>query len=63
MYHKDNVKHLRRPKKAPADKVRRQAVQKKRLISLGVPEEEAAKMTPLKIRKALLAPAKIKAKA
>ena len=32
-------KHVRRPKKSVAERARRQKVQKKRLVALGVPHE------------------------
>jgi hypothetical protein len=54
------VKHVRRPKKSPAEKRRRQAVQKKRLVGLGVPAEKVAKMQPGVVRTMLRHPAKIK---
>jgi len=57
------VKHVRRPKKSPAEKRRRQAVQKKRLVGLGVPAADVAKMQPDVVRTMLRRPAKIKAKA
>lgn len=55
------VKHVRRPKKSPAEKRRRQAVQKKRLIGLGVPAEKVAKMQSDVVRTMLRHPARIKA--
>lgn len=51
-----------RPKKSPGDQRRRQKVQKKRLVALGVPEAEAVKMGPYKVREMLRRPAAIKAK-
>ncbi len=57
------VKHVRRPKKAPAEKIRRQAVQKRRLVSLGVPGDTVANMQPKAVRTMLRHPAKIVAKA
>lgn len=55
------VKHVRRPKKTPAQKRRRQAVQRRRLIALGVSEEVVAKMQPQDVRTMLHHPAKIQA--
>lgn len=57
------VKHVRRPKKAPAEKARRQKVQKRRLVALGVAEETVAKMQPKAVRTMLRHPAKVAAKA
>lgn len=54
------VKHVRRPKKTIAERARRQKVQKKRLVALGVPQEVADKMTPLQIRNKVVRPAKVK---
>lgn len=57
--HVERVKHVRRPKKTPAERARRQKVQKKRLIALGVPQEEADRLSPLEIRTKLLRPKKV----
>ncbi len=54
------VKHVRRPKKTLAERARRQKVQKKRLVALGVSQEIADKMTPLQIRNMVVRPAKVK---
>ena len=54
------VKHTRRPKKKNADKLRRQKVQKKRLVALGVDEKVVAKMAPDKVRGLVQKPAKVK---
>ena len=54
------VKHVRRPKKTIAERARRQKVQKKRLVALGVAQEVADKMTPLQIRNLVVRPAKVK---
>lgn len=54
------VKHVRRPKKTPAERARRQKAQKKRLVALGVTQEIADKMTPLQIRNKVVRPAKVK---
>ncbi len=51
-------KHLRRKRKGAADKLRRQKLQKKRVIALGVPEEKAAKMNAKEIRTLLRKPKK-----
>ena len=52
-------KHVRRPKKTPAERARRQKVQKKRLVALGVPQEVADKMNPRDIRTKLARPKKV----
>ena len=57
--HVERIKHVRRPKKTPAERARRQKAQKKRLVALGVPQEEADKMSPLAIRTKLLRPKKV----
>jgi len=54
------VKHTRRPKKKVAAKLRRQKVQKKRLVALGMDEKEVAKMQPKKVRTLVQKPAKVK---
>jgi len=54
------VRHVRRPKKSAAERARRQKVQKKRLVALGVPQAEADKMSPLAIRNAVVRPKKVK---
>ncbi len=54
------VKHVRRPKKTPAEHARRQKAQKKRLVALGVSQEIADKMTPLQIRNKVVRPEKVK---
>ena len=54
-----DLKHVRRPKKSVAEKARRQKVQKKRLVALGVTQEAADKMSPLEIRNKLKRPAKV----
>lgn len=54
-----DLKHVRRPKKSVAEKARRQKAQKKRLISLGVSQDAADKMSPLEIRNKLKRPAKV----
>ena len=48
-----------RPKKAPGARRRRQLEQRKRLIGLGVPEEEVSRMNPKQIRDLLKYPAKV----
>lgn len=55
----ERVKHVRRPKKSPAERARREKAQKKRLVALGVPQEEADKMSPLAIRNKLKRPARV----
>jgi len=52
--------HLTRPRKGGAAKRRRQNDQKKRLIALGVSEDEVVKMSPRDVLTMLKYPAKIK---
>jgi|TARA_B110000438_G_scaffold177553_1_gene169660 hypothetical protein len=52
--------HLTRPRKGGAAKRRRQNDQKKRLITLGVSENEVVKMSPRDVLTMLKYPAKIK---
>ena len=54
--HFERVKHMRRPKKSPAERARRQKVQKKRLVALGISQETADKLQPIKIRNLLKRP-------
>ncbi len=54
--HNHRTKHLRRPVKSPAEKLRRQTVQRKRLIALGMPEAEVAKLGPDVVRTMLHRP-------
>ena len=54
------VKHVRRPKKTPAERARRRKAQKKRLIALGVPQTVADKMSPLDIRNAVVRSKQVK---
>ena len=54
------VKHLRRPKKAKAEKLRRQKEQKKRLVKLGMDEQVVAKLPVHKVRSLVQKPAKVK---
>jgi len=46
-----------RPKKKPAERRRREATQKKRLIALGMDEATVAKMTSKQVREHLKRPA------
>ncbi len=55
------VKHLRRPKKKPAEKRRRQATQRMRLVSLGMSEDEVSKLDPKVVRQLLRHPARVAA--
>ncbi len=55
-------KHLRRPVKSGTDRRRRDKVQKKRLIALGVPADRVAKMNARQIKDLLKYPAKLKTK-
>ena len=54
------TKPVRRPKKSGCDRRRRQKVQKKRLASLGVPEDIIRKLDPKQVRQLLKRPAKLK---
>ena len=58
--HFERVKHVRRPKKSPAERARRQKAQKKRLVALGVSQETADKLQPLEIRNLLKRPLRAK---
>ena len=49
-----------RPKKAPGAKRRRQLEHRKRLVALGVSEEEVSKMNQKQVRDLLKYPAKVK---
>lgn len=60
--HVEKRKHMRRPKKTPAERAHRQAVQKKRLVALGVPQAEADKLQPIVIRTMLRTPKKVQQK-
>ncbi len=53
------LKHKRRPKKSPAEKLRRQMVQKRRLVGLGVPRETAERLDPKDVRTLLRHPADV----
>ena len=55
-------KNRSRPKKKTADKVRRQRMQRKRLVALGMPESVVAGMPPVAVRTLLKRPAKLKKK-
>ena len=57
--HFERVKHVRRPKKSPAERARRQKEQKKRLVALGVPQEVADKMNPRDVRMKVVRPKKV----
>ena len=58
--HFERVKHVRRPKKSPAERARRQKEQKKRLVALGVSQETADKLQPIEIRTLLKRPLRAK---
>ena len=58
--HFERVKHVRRPKKSTAERARRQKVQKKRLVALGISQETADKLQPLEIRTLLKRPLRAK---
>ena len=58
--HFERVKHVRRPKKSPAERARRQKEQKKRLVALGVSQETADKLQPIEIRNLLKRPLRAK---
>ncbi|NNE90487.1 MAG: hypothetical protein HKN23_02470 [Verrucomicrobiales bacterium] len=51
--------HLTRPRKAAGAKRRRQLEQRRRLIGLGVPEEQVEKMNPKEVRDLLKYPKKV----
>ncbi|HMP76378.1 MAG TPA: hypothetical protein PKE12_08795 [Kiritimatiellia bacterium] len=55
-------KHLRRKRKGAADKSRRQKVQKKRAVALGVPAAKLDKMNAKEVRTLLRRPKKTAAK-
>ena len=57
--HFERVKHVRRPKKSPAERARRQKAQKKRLVALGVSQETADKLQPIEIRNLLKRPLRV----
>lgn len=46
-----------RPRKTARDRRRRQSVQRKRLIALGMPEERVEKLNALEVRQLLKRPA------
>jgi hypothetical protein len=52
-------KNCVRPRKGLKDRERRYKVHRKRLVALGLPEEEVAKMDPVKMRQLLRHPAKL----
>ena len=60
--HVERVKHVRRPKKSTAERARRQKVQKKRLVALGLTEDEVAKMNADVLRTLLHRPMQVVAK-
>lgn len=55
-------KNRYRPKKTPAERRRRERVQRRRLAALGVPEETVARLDALTVRRLLRHPAKLKAR-
>ena len=56
------VKSTKRPKKTGCERRRRQKVQRKRLVGLGVPEQKVKSMTAKAVREMLKRPAKLKKK-
>ena len=52
---------ITRPKKTPAERRRREKVQRRRLTALGVPEAEVDKMTTADLREMLRRPEKVRA--
>ncbi len=56
----ERVKHMRRPKKTPAERARRRKMQKLRLVALGVPLAVADTLSPLEIRNQVVRPARVK---
>ena len=61
MASKIGEKRLDRPVKKLSDRRRREKVQRRRLIALGMPEAEVAKLGTEQVRLLVLRPAKIKA--
>ncbi len=57
---KFNKKPRTRPIKTPAEKARRQRVQRARLVKLGLDAEAVEKMQPEDVRKLCLRPAQVK---
>ena len=57
--HNHRTKHRRRPVKSPAEKLRRQSEQRKRLVALGLPEAEVAKLQPDVVRTMLHRPMQV----
>lgn len=55
-------KNRSRPKKKKADKLRRQKIQRKRLVGLGMPESVVAGLPPVVVRTLLKRPLKLKKK-
>jgi len=53
-------KNIQRPKKKTSEKLRRQRNQSKRLVALGLSEEEVKKLDPKKVRTLLRKPLKVK---
>lgn len=60
---KFNKKPVSRPKKSMSEKARRQRQQRARLIALGMPEAEVAKLDPQAVRTLLKHPKKVQAAA
>ena len=56
----DRNDNLNRPKKSEADKRRRLRTQKARLVKLGLPEAQVAKLPAEKVRALLRHPARVK---
>jgi hypothetical protein len=52
-------KNRTRPKKSPAERRRRERVQRRRLAALGVPEQIAQRLDPVTVRRLLRHPKKI----
>ncbi len=57
---KGGLTRLYRPTKKPSDKRRREKVQRRRLIGLGVPEAQVKAMDARQVRQMLCRPAKLK---
>ena len=57
--HVERIKHVRRPKKTPAERARRQKAQLRRLVALGVPQAEAERLQPIVVRTMLKRPKKV----
>ncbi len=55
-------KNRYRPKKSPAERRRRVAVQRRRLVALGMPADVVAKLDPVTVRALLRRPERLRRK-